>query len=143
MLGILGTSAWVSNWNTLSLSFAPDTPAATTTSTPPQSGAISVADQPAGSSVMLDSVTVPPPGVWVAVREVNGTDLGNVLGATRLTGPRSQISIPLLRATEQGFSYAAELYRDNGDNTFDLNADSVYIDFATGAPVVEHFSATP
>ncbi|MGH7175034.1 MAG: hypothetical protein ACREGR_01595, partial [Minisyncoccia bacterium] len=35
------------------------------------SGDVSVVDQPAGSSVEVAWVNVPPPGVWVAVEEVN------------------------------------------------------------------------
>ena len=112
------------------------------TSTSSQSGAVSVANQPAGLSVVVESVTVPPPGVWVAVREVIGNDLGNVLGATRVIGPRSGVTIPLLRATEPNASYAIELYRDDGDDTFDLSGDSVYVDFATGLPVIAYFTTT-
>ena len=111
-----------------------------TNSVPAESGAISIANQPAGSSVVIESVTVPPPGVWVAVREVNGNDLGNVLGAVRVNGPHSNISVPLLRATGPGLSYAVELYRDDGSETFDLANDSVYVDFATGAPVIAYFT---
>lgn len=108
-------------------------------SSAPESGAVSVTDQPAGSEVVVESVTVPPPGVWVAVREMNGNDLGNVLGATRVSGPRSNVVIQLLRATEPGRSYAVELYRDDGIGTFDLATDSIYIDFDTGARVVAYF----
>lgn len=109
---------------------------------PPESGAISIANQQAGSTVTVDSVTVPPPGVWVAVREVNGNDLGNVLGAARVNGPHANISIPLLRATAPDLSYAVELYRDDGSESFDLANDSVYVDFSTGVPVVAYFTTT-
>jgi hypothetical protein len=108
----------------------------------PESGAVSVVNQPAGSSVIIESVTVPQPGVWIAVREVNGADLGNVLGAVRVQGPRSTISVPLLRATEPGLPYAVELYRTDGGATFDLATNSVYVDFVTGAPVIERFMTT-
>ncbi len=106
----------------------------------PQSSAVSVADQPAGTSVTVESVTVPPPGVWVAVREVNGTELGNVLGAVLETGPRSNVSVPLLRATEPGRRYAVELYRNDGSGAFDLGTLSVYVDFDTSEPVIVYFS---
>lgn len=114
----------------------------TTSQLPPESGAISVVNQSAGSSVTIESVTVPQPGVWVAVREVNGSDLGNVLGAIRVNGPRSAISVPLLRATEPGLPYAVELYRTDGGEEFNLATNSVYVDFATGAPVIVHFTTT-
>ena len=87
-------------------------------------------------------MTVPPPGVWVAVREVQGGDLGNVLGAARASGPRSNLSVPLLRATEPGHSYAVELYRDDNGGAFDPSVNSVYVDFTTGARVVEYFTTT-
>ena len=115
-------------------------PASVTKKPVAESGAVSIADQPAGSSVTVESVTVPPPGVWVAVREMNGSDLGNVLGAVRVTGPRSNITIPLLRATEAGSTYAVELYRDDGNDEFNLSTDSVYVDFATGEPVIAYFT---
>lgn len=106
------------------------------------SGAISVADQPAGESVAIESVTVPPPGVWVAVREVIAGDLGNVLGAARVSGPRSGFSVPLLRPTESGRSYAVQLYRDDSGGAFSPATNSVYVDFDTGARVVTYFNTT-
>ena len=144
MLGALCIGAWAGG-NGLFAPSLPSSPAhPTNASTIPtsQSNAISVANQPAGMATVVESVTVPPPGVWVAVREVNGNDLGNVLGAVRVGGPRSQISVPLLRATEPNSSYAVELYRDDGGTTFDLATDSVYIDFATGEPVIAYFSTS-
>ncbi|MFA5942138.1 MAG: hypothetical protein WC798_00480 [Candidatus Paceibacterota bacterium] len=108
-----------------------------------KSGAVSVADQSSGSVVMVESITVPPPGVWVAVREVTGGKLGNVLGAARVDGPRSSVPVQLLRATEPGRSYAVELYRDDGNGTFDFAVNSVYVDFDTGASVVAYFKTTP
>ena len=111
------------------------------------SGAVSVASQKAGDSVLVTSVTVPPPGVWVAVRDVIGTgsssDLGNVLGAARVPGPESNVTVPLLRPTLPAERYAIQLYRDNGDGVFDLSDDSVYVDLDTGERVVAYFIATP
>lgn len=108
----------------------------------PESGAVSVADQPSGETVIVESVTVPPPGVWVAVREMDGNNLGNVLGATRIVGPRSSVVVALLRATEPSRSYAIELYRDDAGGTFDPLVNSVYVDFDTGARVVAYFATT-
>jgi len=142
MLGALLVGAWLLD-NDLSLPFLPSTGSLTTkNSLPLESGAISVSNQSAGSSVVVESVTVPPPGVWIAVREVNGNELGNVLGAVRVSGPQSNVSIPLLRATEPGLAYAVQLYRDDGSDTFDLATDSVYVDFSTGTPVVARFMTT-
>ena len=108
------------------------------------SGAVEVADQPAGTSVMIVSVTVPPPGVWIAVRELEGLPgqgetLGSVLGATRVGGPRREVAIDLLRATFPARRYAVELYRDDAGVVFAPGKNSVYVDFDTGAPVIAYF----
>ena len=116
--------------------------AATTTPKTADSGAIEISEQKAGDTVRVDSVTVPPPGVWVAIRETRlGNDLGNVLGAVRVRGPRSSFSIPLLRPTVAGRMYAVELYRTDSGGTFDASSASVYVDFDTGARVVVLFRA--
>ena len=142
MLGLLLAGAWFFGGDAGLISPALPSSSPVTTAEPAsaESGAISVTDQPSGDSVLIESVTVPPPGVWVAVREMNGSDLGNVLGAVRVTGPRSSITIPLLRATEAGSTYAVELYRDDGNDEFNLSTDSVYVDFATGEPVIAYFT---
>lgn len=108
-----------------------------------ESGALSVLNQTAGEEVFVESVTVPPPGVWVAVRETNENTLGNVLGATRINGPQSGIVIALLRATEPQRSYAIELYRDDNEGGgFNPLGNSVYIDFDSGQPVIVYFNTT-
>jgi len=115
----------------------------TATSTAPmlkEGGSISVINQSAGSTVAVESVTVPSPGVWVAVREIIDNDLGNVLGAIRINGPTSNITIPLLRATEPGRTYAVQLYRDDTGQAFDATINSAYVDFDTGARAVAYFT---
>ncbi len=107
-----------------------------------ESGAISVGDQPPGNEVFVESVTVPPPGVWVAVREMNGRELGNVLGAVRVPGPQGSFIIPLLRSTEPKRSYAIELYRNDNNGEYDPSKNSVYVDFDTGKRVVDYFTTT-
>lgn len=147
MLGALLVGAWFANGNASFMpAWAPSSsPFATSTGSVAisPSGALSVANQPAGDTVVIESVTVPPPGVWVAVREMFGNDLGNVLGAAHISGPRSNFSVSLLRATEPDRPYAVELYRDDGSSGFDLAEDSVYIDFDTGAPVIAYFRTAP
>lgn len=107
------------------------------------SGAVSVSNQQAGSSVLVDSVTVPPPGVWVTVQETHGDSLGNVLGATRVHGPLSNVVVSLLRNTEPNRTYAVVLYRSDGDKgLFNLKTDSVYVDFDSGKRVVVPFRTT-
>lgn len=152
-LGLIGGSLWTSE-ATRGVPLLPALPTlitdssrtGSTTSAGPasdSSGAVAVEPQAPGMSVLVDSVTVPPPGVWVAVRETVGNGLGNVLGAARAPGPRSNFSIPLLRATDPGTRYAVELYRDDGDGTFEQSTDSVYVDYDTGLPVVAYFTTTP
>jgi hypothetical protein len=143
MLGVLLAGAWFLGGNSAFIPLESSLNLATSTENSLEnSGAISVANQPSGTAVTVESVTVPPPGVWVTVREVNGNDLGNVLGAARVGGPRSQISIPLLRTTEPGRKYAVQLYRDDNNGTFDVSTNSVYVDFDTGARVVAYFTTT-
>ncbi len=123
---------------------AAESPAASTdqaSASSTTSGAVSVVAQPAGAAVTIESVTVPPPGVWIAVRDVGqGGELGNVLGAARVGGPQANVIVPLLRSTLPGTQYAVELYRDNGDGAFDLSTDSVYVDYDTGDRVVAYFT---
>jgi hypothetical protein len=144
MLGALLAGAWFLNGDAPFVPLIPPSSSSSVSHAPitESSGAISVNDQPAGDTVIIESVTVPPPGVWVAVREVQGNDLSNVLGAARVDGPRSAVSVSLLRATKPGQAYAVELYRDDGNGTFDPATNSVYIDFDTGAPVIARFSTT-
>lgn len=118
---------------------ASSSPVLTTT----DAGAVSVMDQKAGDTVTVASVTVPPPGVWVAVREVTGDTLGNVLGAVRVHGPLSNVEVPLLRATVPGQVYAVTLYRDDGSPEFDPTQSSVYVDFDTGERVTALFKTLP
>lgn len=143
MLGIILAAAWFFGDN-MSLLPLPAQPFVNTTEIlVPESGAISVANQPSGEEVVVESVTVPPPGVWVAVREINGNDLGNVLGATRVVGPHGNVIVSLLRPTEPNRSYAVELYRDDNNGAFDPAVNSVYVDFDTGARVVAYFTTAP
>lgn len=143
MLGVLLTGAWFFQGADPRRATTSSPQATTTTPRVAQgSGSISVSNQTSGDMVTVESVTVPPPGVWVAVREMNGNELGNVLGAARVNGPKSEISVSLLRATKPGSSYAVQLYRDNGTGVFDSSINSVYVDFDTGTRVVAYFTAT-
>lgn len=140
MIGILLTGSWFLGDAARLAPFAPAPPAETAEEPSlPESGAVSVSDQPAGDEVIVESVTVPSPGAWVAVRETSGRDLGNVLGAARVIGPHSLVVVQLLRATEPGRSYAVQLYRDDNGGAFDPSRNSVYVDFDTGARVVAYF----
>ena len=143
MVGALLAGAWFLGGNAgLNFPAFSSSVATSTNSSPQESGAVSVVDQPSGDSVMVESVTVPPPGVWVAVREVNGRDLGNVLGAARVVGPHRAVEVSLLRSSEPNRTYAVQLYRDDNNGVFDPSNNSVYVDFDTGARVVAYFTTT-
>lgn len=144
MFGLLAAGAWFFGGD-LKLLPSSSSPLSTSSidSSLLESGAVSVADQPPGESVAIESITVPSSGVWVAVREANGNDLGNVLGAARLVGPHASATVPLLRPTESNRSYAVQLYRDDNNGAFDPSINSVYVDFETGARVVTFFATTP
>ena len=146
VVGALIAGAWFLNGNTMVLPLPQSNlPSFSSTSTQPvvqNSNALSVKNQSSGNTVMIESVTVPPPGVWIAIREVNGNNLGNVLGAARVGGPRSNISVSLLRSTEPNHSYAAELYRDDNNGNFDPSINSAYVDFDSGNTVIGYFSTT-
>ena len=146
-IGLLGALIWLSGGisSLPALPFPIEGQSTSTTGTPigfSESGSVSVTSQVAGMSVLVESVTVPPPGVWVAVREVAGRDLGNVLGAQKVGGPRTNVLVRLLRATETGNRYAVEVYRDDGDGVFDPATDSLYVDLETGMPAVSYFDTT-
>ena len=144
VLGIALASAWFIGAPALAPAVPQTSADGSSTTTKPvgsPSDAVAVSDQPAGNSVTIDSITVPPPGVWVAVREANGTALGNVLGAARAGGPRSDFVVSLLRPTQAGKTYAVEFYRDDGNGMFSVASDSVYVDFDSGQPVVDYFAA--
>ncbi|MCR4333936.1 MAG: hypothetical protein NUV60_02925 [Patescibacteria group bacterium] len=143
MLGALLVGAWYFGTSPEALSPASTTLPALKGTPLSESGAVSVTDQPSGESVIIESITVPPPGVWVAVREVNGADLGNVLGAARVVGPHSSVVVPLLRPTESARVYAVELYRDDNNGAFAPAINSVYVDFDTGTRVVSYFTTAP
>jgi hypothetical protein len=112
---------------------------ATSSAAVASSGLISVTDQAPGSSATVQAVNVNA-NVWVAVVEVKGGSLGNVLGARFVTAPATDVVVPLLRPTVPGSTYAVVLYRDNGDRSFSLASDSLYVDFASGDRVVALFS---
>lgn len=143
LVGVLLAGVWFFGNNATLMLMPPQQELSSTSSnTATSSDAVSVSDQQSGSAVTVDSLTVPPPGVWIAVRELERNDLGNVLGAVRVSGPQSNISVPLLRATEPGRTYAVELYRDDNNGAFAPGLNSVYVDFTTGSRVVVYFKTT-
>ena len=95
----------------------------TETSSSHTSREVVVADQEAGGEVKLQSVSFDQAG-WVVIHElISDGSLGNALGAQRFDAGTSSGEVNLLRVTEAGSTYAAVLYRDNGDRRFDLDLD--------------------
>ncbi len=83
---------------------------------------VSVADQPAGTSVAVASVTLSKDG-WVAIRDDKGWTLG---AAWFPAGTQHTVSVQLLRATEAGKRYQALLFIDTaGDHTFDVHGETL------------------
>lgn len=89
---------------------------------------IEISEQEAGSSVVVDKVTLSESG-WVAVREMRDGMMGNILGAKRIQNPGtiSRVSVPLLRPTLSGETYTVVIYRDDGDRDFDFNFDALVV----------------
>lgn len=149
MVGFVLAAAWFLNASDVSsllensAETQPRASAETNTPYTTSSTRVSVEAQRAGDVVLVASVTAPAPGVWVAVQEVAGNELGNVLGAARARETVSNLSIPLLRKTEAGKTYVITLYRDDGDDLFSIATDSVYIDFETGERVAVGFKTLP
>lgn len=109
-----------------------------TSETAPISGnTLSVADQLAGNTVIVDRVSISSAG-WVAVHEDVDGALGNILGAARFPEGEHDGIVPLLRETVAGEKYHAVLYFDNGDREFNFNEDTL-LEAQPGVPLVTTF----
>jgi hypothetical protein len=98
--------------------------------------AVSVADQKAMMSVMVDSVTLKGQG-WVAIEDSKNW----ILGAEREeAGTTKNVTVTLLRGTVAGQTYKAVLFADDGDGKFDLHKDTM-IKNADGSAVSAAFIA--
>lgn len=93
---------------------------------PTGDGSVSMDDQPAGATVVLDAVVYPGAEGWIAVHESTGGTLGNALGAARFNTAAglTPTSVALLRATTPGQTYSVVFYAENGDRIFDLRTDA-------------------
>jgi hypothetical protein len=139
VLGVILVGVWFFSFFIVPSKPATSAPVGPKTAT---STLFAVKDQEAGQSVSVSNINFASSTLWVAVREMNGETLGNVLGAARITGEREGLTVSLLRATQPKRRYAIELYRDDSGGGFDPAKNSVYIDFGTGEPVIGHFSTT-
>lgn len=84
---------------------------------------LTLAGQPAGMSVAVKSVTLSQES-WVAIRDSSGITLGAALFPP---GTHTDVSVPLLKATEAGQSYQALIYFDDGTKTFNLKTETIVL----------------
>lgn len=87
---------------------------------------VNVSNQLAGNRVLLDSIILSESG-WAAVHEDINGNFGNALGAQRFDAGSNSGYVDLLRNTETGNIYYVILYKDNGDDKFDLKSDTVFV----------------
>lgn len=97
---------------------------------------ISVTDQSAGDMVYVSQMDLGAPA-WVAIRENNDGELGNILGAGWYPEGKSTGTVELLRGTESGAVYYVVLYTDNGDKQFDYRQDTLVTDGGTNILVTK------
>lgn len=94
---------------------------------------VSVANQPAGTSVALSSMSLTH-ATWVAVRD----DM-SILGAAWFPSSATAGTVELQRGTQSGKSYRVVMYVDDGDKKFDMHADQLIT--AGSGPVGSSFDA--
>lgn len=99
-------------------------------------------DQPAGLRVIIDKLTVDQ-NSWVAIHEdIDGVP-GNILGAARFdAGEYEDEVVNLLRNTEEGSTYYAMIYADDGDKEFDHEKD-LPVTGSQDTPIMDVFRAVP
>lgn len=100
---------------------------------------LGIPQQTAGKSVLVSHITVTQP-TWAVVYERAAAGFGNALGAKLFISAETSGSIPLLRETLSGKTYAVVLERDNGNRTYELAGDTPLRD-ASGNPVMVEFTA--
>ncbi len=86
---------------------------------------VTINPQLPGDVVMIKKITMTEPA-WVTIYdyEKSSGQLGNILGAGMVpAGSTNNIRIDLLRGMVDGEHYYLGLRRDNGDRTFDYQAD--------------------
>lgn len=96
---------------------------------PTGEGAVDVANQSAGSQVVLAGATFPSDEGWIGVRDYVDGQLTGLLGVARYSKEQGLVpeAIPLQRATAPGNTYAIVFYSESGDRQFSL-ADDVLVD---------------
>ncbi len=88
-------------------------------------GSLTVMDQPAGTSIALESATFPTDEGWVAVRSYVDNEPGSILGAARYSKEQGLVptSVDLLVPTLPGREYAVVFFSEDGNRDFNLDGD--------------------
>lgn len=103
--------------------------------------AVAVLEQKPGMTVFVSLVAFGESG-WLAIHDSNDGAPGRILGARRLqSGEHSQVTVELLRGTEDGHNYIAVLHSDDGDGVFDYAKDTPLIGF-DGNPITMEFEVS-
>lgn len=95
----------------------------TTTSSLDSKILISVQNQKAGSSVVVDTISVKNIS-WAVITEDIAGKPGRILGAQKVLPGEIKTQVDLLRETVSGNTYHAIIYQDDGDGKFDFKVDS-------------------
>ena len=101
---------------------------------------LTVEDQFPGTIVFVSAVELPKGG-WVVVSREESGQPGRVVGAGYFAPGVTTGEVNLAIATGDGESYVAELYRDNGDTSFNIKTDQAYLDLG-GQSVRTSFTVT-
>ncbi len=103
--------------------------------------AIIVHDQKPGTTVVVSAINIDKSS-WAVIREDDGTGHpGKILGAQLFDPGTNAGTVDLLRGTQDGNTYYAMIYTDNGDRAFDPKTDLPLIG-PDGQPVTATFKAS-
>jgi hypothetical protein len=100
-----------------------------------------VGDQVPGDVVYISSVSLSKPGFVVIKKDAGGVP-GAVIGQTYFESGINPGKVTLTEPTQNGKTYYAVLYSDNGDKKFDSSKDMEVKD-ARGNTVMRPFRVTP
>lgn len=89
-------------------------------------GNIVVEDQPAGTSIALETAEYPVSEGWIGVRQFDNEELGYILGVNRFSESQGLVpeNIELVQSTTPGHTYAIVVYEEDGDFDFSLAGDA-------------------
>lgn len=105
-------------------------------------GSIAVANQKAGTKVMLGDIKYPANAGWIAVQNVNGDVLGTTLGAARFNVKDGLLvkEVSLMTPTVAGKEYKVVFHIDDGKQGYASKTD-VVVNGADGKALASSFKA--